>query len=169
MGMSAGRAANLARAAALFLTASVLQACSYPGNTYSFFAPNCVADAREHIEAADWSKVEIISLRIRQNEFNPMIIDLKQDRPYVIRIINADDTRHVFGAGDFFRSVALAKVDVGGDGDDQTCITRVNVEGGQTVEVVFVTVRDGRFEFADNFITSPWFDFGDPMGVIYVQ
>ncbi len=128
-----------------------------------------MADARERVEAADWSKAEIISVRIRQNEFYPMIIDLKRDRPYVIRITNGDDTQHVFGAGDFFRSVALAKVDVGGNGGDQTCITRVSVAGGQTAEVVFVTVRDGRFEFADNFITSPWFDFGDPMGVIYVD
>ena len=167
--MRAGRTANFAWAAALFLTVGVLQACSYPGNTYTFFGNNCVADARERVEAADWSKVEVISLRIRQNEFNPMIIDLKLDRPYVIRITNGDDRQHVFGAGDFFRSVALATVDVGGNGDDQTCITRVRIAGGQTAEVVFVTVRDGRFEFADNFITSPWFDFGDPMGIIHVQ
>ena len=160
----------MARAAALFLTASVLQACSYPGGTIgSFFTGTCVADARERVEAADWSKAEVIPIRIRQDEFNPMIIGLKRDRPYVIRITNADDTPHVFGAGDFFRSVAVAKVDISGDGDDQTCITRVAVAGGQTAEVVFVAVRDGRYEFADNFITSPWFDFGDAMGVIYIE
>ena len=160
---------NFARAAALFLLASALQACSYPGGSFSLFATNCVPDARERVEAADWSKVEVIPLRIRQNEFDPMIIDLRQDRPYIIRITNADDTRHFFGAGDFFRSVAVAKIDVGGDGDDRTCITRVSVDGGQTAEVVFVTVRDGRYEFADNIINSPWFDFGNPMGVIFVQ
>ncbi|MDP6574326.1 MAG: hypothetical protein QGI63_12320 [Rhodospirillales bacterium] len=167
--MSAGRAANFARAAAFFLTAGVLQACSYPGSNFSLFATTCVADARERVEAADWSKVEVIPLRIRQNEFNPMIIDLKQDRPYVIRITNADDKHHFFGASDFFRSVAVAKVDEGGDRDDRTCISRVSVGGGQTAEVVFVTVRDGRFEFADNLIDLPWLDFGNPMGIIYVQ
>ncbi|MDP6121505.1 MAG: hypothetical protein QF450_08915 [Rhodospirillales bacterium] len=153
--MSAGRAANFARAAAFFLTAGILQACSYPESNFSLFALTCVTDARERVETADWSKVEIISSRIRQNEFNPIIINLKQDRPYVIRITNADDTGHFFGASDFFRSVAVAKVDEGGDRDDRTCVTRVNVGGGQTAEVVFVTVCDGRFEFADNLIDSP--------------
>ena len=167
--MIAGRTANMARAAALFLTAGVLQACAYPGGTNSFFANTCVADARERVEAADWSKAEVIPIRIRQNEFNPMIIGLKRDQPYVIRITNADDAHHVFGAGEFFQSVAVAKVDMGGDGDDQTCITRVAIAGGQTAEVVFVAVRDGRYEFADNSIASPWFDFGDAMGVIYIE
>ena len=170
--MIAGRTAKLARAAAHFLTASVLQACTFPGGTYSLFESKCVADARERVEAADWSKAEIVPIRIRQDEFDPMIIGLKQDRPYVIRITNADDTHHVFGAEDFFRSVAVAAVDTvdtGDDGDGQTCITRVVIDGGQTVEVVLVTVRDGRYEFADNFITSPWFDFGGAMGVIYIQ
>ena len=163
------RGSNSARVAVLVLMMGVLQVCSFPGDSFSFFKNNCVSDARERNEAADWSKVAIIPSRIRQNEFEPMIIDLKQDRPYVIRITNADDRHHFFGAEHFFRSVALAKVDMLGNVEDQTCISRVDVAGRQTAEVVFVTVRDGRFEFADNFFTSPWFDFGNPMGVIYVQ
>ena len=123
-----------------------------------------MADARERIEVADRSKVEIILLRIRQNEFEPMFSDLKQDRPYVIRITNADDRHQFFGAEHSFRSVALAKIDMLGNVEDQTCISRADVAGGQTAVVMFVTIRDGRFEFADNFFTSPWFDFGNPMG-----
>jgi len=97
-----------------------------------------------------------------------MNIGLRRELPYVIRITNADDTHHVFGAGYSHRSVAVAKVNMSGNEGDQTCITRVYIVGGQTAEVVFVAVCGGRYEFSDNAFTSQWFYFGDAIGVIYI-
>ena len=158
-----------ARVFTLALAIFGLQACALQQGTHSFLARNCVEDARERIQAADWSKAEIISLRIRQSSFNPMIIGLKQNRPYVIRINNGDDSIHVFRAGEFFRSVALAKVEVDGFDSEDHCITAVSIDGGETAEIQLVAVRDGRYEFDDNPLLVPWVLIPGAVGIIYIE
>ncbi|MGB0672157.1 MAG: hypothetical protein ACPGNT_11735, partial [Rhodospirillales bacterium] len=62
------------------------------------------------LNGVDWSFAEVVNIHIRQNEFNPMVVSLQKDQPYVFRLTNRDEDDHTFRARDFFRNVAVASV-----------------------------------------------------------
>ncbi len=114
------------------------------------YAGKCMPDAAPHLEGVDWEAAETIDIRIRQDEFAPMVLTLNQGRAYVLRLTNADDgTRH-FRAAEFFESVAVAAVSVDGAETAPACPAGVRLAGGETAELRIVAVRDGRYPFDDS-------------------
>ena len=77
------------------------------------YAQGCPADAAERVQAADWARVRTITVRVRRDEFVPMIISFTQDRPYVLRLENVDRVSHVFRAPKFFEAIAMESATVG--------------------------------------------------------
>lgn len=161
--------ATMAKCLGMLLPLLALAGCAYHQGVNTLVTSRCVADAEQRVQEADWSQAKLVSLRIRQGEFSPMVLNLRVEQPYVLRITNGDDTSRVFRAAEFFENVALARVDVAGSVADESCIAAVVIGPRQTADVLFVTVRDGRYQFADNRVLSSLFDLGHPMGVIYVQ
>ena len=145
--------------------ASVVSACgSYQGQ---FYAQGCLADAAERVQAADWARVKTITIRVRRDEFEPMIISLTQDRPYVMRLENGDRASHVFRAPDFFKAIAMESATVGGRELAEDCPVRVVLEAEETAEFRFVAVRDGHYNFVDSLL--PFMSRGGPGGVIVIE
>ena len=133
------------------------------------FPIRCVADAAERVSGVDWLAAEAIEVGVRQGAFDPMIISLKRDAPYVIRITNRDDKPRYFRANEFFQSIALAKVVTGGREFDGRCISAVGVAANETAEIQFVAVRDGRYDFEDiRFMYAPAVA-GSGHGVVLIQ
>ncbi len=133
----------------LSVALALLSACGQDGVLSSFFG-GCIADAQKHINKADWGKTRTISIRIRQDEFEPMVFRLVQNRPYILVINNGDDSLHYFRAWEFFRSIALDQVTSGGQIFNGNCTAAVAIEPRKKIELRFVAVRDGRYDFEDN-------------------
>ena len=128
----------------------MLAACAVSNGVYTEFGAKCVDDSAERVAKVNWLEAETVDLRIRQGDYTPTIIRLRQDSPYVLRISNRDDRNRIFRANEFFGAIALAKVTMGEFKSEASCISAVVVPARETAEVRFVAVRDGRYEFEDN-------------------
>ncbi len=137
----------------------------------TFFDYNCPEDTDKQLEGVDWSRARTVGISIRQDEYDPMIIGLRQNRPYIFRLENRDDYAHTFMAGEFFRSVFTAKVTKGDQEFQVACLEGVRIEAMQTVEIQLLAARDGRYEFTDNTLPmfSPVSNPGGISGVISVE
>ena len=161
---------NGARTTLILFAALALSGCMSGAGVERLASANqCVADAAERVSGVDWLKAEAIELGIRQGAFDPMIIALKRDAPYVIRITNGDDESRYFRANEFFRSIALAKVVTSGEVFDATCISAVGVAANDTAEIQFVAVRDGRYDFEDIWFMYAPIVAGSGHGVVLIQ
>ncbi|SCA57161.1 exported hypothetical protein [Candidatus Terasakiella magnetica] len=129
------------------------------------------ADASGEIaEAAAWNDARNVTLTVRQNEFSPMIVHLKKDVPYVIKVVNKDQNSVSFNAGEFFENTSVDSINEAMY-EDETYPARakpqlksfvVPPKGERMVKLV--PVLEGRYEFEDNapgfflpnFSFSPW-------------
>ena len=130
-------------------------ACTTPDLDQYWSADSCREDTIQYVEGIDWSRARIVSIRIRQGEYDPLIIRLLQDQPYIFRIINRDDDFRDFRAVEFFDAVAVDNVSINGIDTGESCITTVTVPPMQTAELRLVAVRDGRYEFEDQPLPLP--------------
>jgi hypothetical protein len=133
---------------ALLLVIGILVSACAEKNIYAnLTSKSYISDQQEIIEAADWQMANTFEIRIRQNEFRPAIIRLKQGEPYIMLIENRDDITHILVAEEFFKTIAVRKI------LSQTLeITKVNLIGlhlfpGEIKEVHFIPARDGWFDF----------------------
>ena len=110
---------------ALLLVIGILVSACTEKNIYAnLTSKSYISDQQEIIEAADWQMANTFEVRIRQNEFRPAIIRLKQGEPYIMLIENRDDITHILVAEEFFRTIAIRKI------LSQTMeITKVNLIG----------------------------------------
>lgn len=104
-------------------------------------------DKKIIVDAADWKDAITFEIKIRQNEFRPSIIRLRQGRPYIMLIENRDEVNHFMLAQEFFKTTAIRKI-LTKDSE----ITGVNLVGiyldpGEIKEVHFIPIRDGWFDF----------------------
>ncbi|MEE9544035.1 MAG: hypothetical protein V3V55_00370 [Rhodospirillales bacterium] len=152
----------------LSTTLALLSACAQNVVTPAFF-DGCLADARKRVEEANWEKARTITIRIRQNEFEPMVFRLVQDRPYVLVINNNDESLHFFLAQKFFRSIALAEVTSGEQMFVGGCAAVVAVEPQKNVELRFVAVRNGRYDFEDSPHLLSFIRLGSASGSISIE
>ena len=106
---------NPTRSALLAAVALLLAGCTVTPDMVGFLAPSsCAKIEQKAVKFINWTKVPVVNVRIRQNEYLPMVIRLRQGWPYVIRILNRDDYGHVFQANTFFSRVAVIKTTIAG-------------------------------------------------------
>lgn len=128
---------------------------------------SCDTEAALQVKPADWEKAEVAAIRIRQNHFSPMIVHATKGRPTILRIVNGDDGFHTFRAGEFFANISVAKVVRGTDEDGPGCHGLVTIPAHKTVEIHFVGLNDGRYEFQDDLV--PALLSGGAMGIVDVR
>ncbi len=146
----------------------LLGACTFiPG--VSSIGPDCQEVDAKALKYVNWTQVPEVNVRIRQDEFSPMVIRLRQGWPYVIRIRNRDDSFHVFKAYDFFSSAAVIQTTLNGQKEDVTCYGAIVIPAYETAEIKLVATMDGRYEFEDNAFTFLSGFQGLPTGVIIVE
>ena len=159
---------TLARSSLFVAAALLLSACASPGDIINPVL-GCEEVNPEALKRVNWARVPEINVRIRHDEFSPMVIRMRQGWPYVFRLRNRDHTGHTFWADSFFRRVAVIQKSVGGEVEEQPCFGSVWVPPRQTVELRLVAVVDGHYEFEDN----PVFFLGGftdgPNGVIIIE
>ena len=108
-------------------------------------------------------------MRIRNNEFEPMIVQMTQGWPYTFRISNRDDHSHSFNASEFFRNVAVIRVTIDGVRQDETCFASLDIPGQKTAEMQMVAAVDGHFEFEDRWLPTTSLISGGADGVIVIR
>ncbi len=127
----------------------------------------CVKPDPETFKEVDWTVVRQIDIRVRQGDFTPNLIRMRQGAAYVLRINNRDDDTRRFNARDFFATLKVDRILVGDQELDDPCPTGLIVPPRRIVEIRFIADRDGRYEFDDSFL--PWFLSHGPDGILVVE
>ncbi|MBT7942857.1 MAG: hypothetical protein HN719_05825 [Alphaproteobacteria bacterium] len=158
----------LARSFALLAVLLLVSACVSPfGVTSSIYS--CAEVNEKAVKHINWTKVPVVNVRIRHDEFSPMVIRLRQGWPYVFRIRNRDDEGHAFKAYEFFKNVAIVQSSIEGEVEDNPCISALWVGPRKTAELRLVASVDGYYEFEDLpfFALTGFYD--GPQGVIIIE
>jgi uncharacterized cupredoxin-like copper-binding protein len=113
-------------------------------------AADYIANAGEIVKAADWEKMETITVELDDYSFAPQNLKLKAGQPYKLVIKNVGEKDHYYTAEKFFRSVAWRKVQTpkpnGGEVKAPFFTALEAYKEGGVVEAFFVTVDKGTFE-----------------------
>ncbi|MBM3731919.1 MAG: hypothetical protein FJW24_00390 [Acidimicrobiia bacterium] len=119
-------------------------------------------------DAVDWNAARLINVRVRHGEFQPSLIRLYQDRPYVMRIENRDSTSRRFQASGFLAAVHIQSITrSSGPATEVSCPYGISVAPREVVEVRFIAARDGRYEYRDDFL--PFMFGGIPDGIVHIE
>lgn len=137
------------------VAALILSACATNDGVVPQTAGACVSDTSKQTAGVDWGKAGIIELKIENDQFSPLTINLNKGQAYVLRISNKEKFLRGFEARDFFRSIALAGLTIGGKDYATPCVNTVNIAPQGTAELRFVTVREGEYPFANNSLLMP--------------
>jgi len=129
----------------------------------------CAVVSPKALKQVNWARVPQVNMRIRNNEFEPMIVQMTQGWPYTFTISNRDDRVHVFNAAKFLKSIATVRLTIDGKRQDNTCITRIIIPANATAEMQMVAAQDGHFEFEDNWLPPSSFISSGADGVIIIE
>jgi hypothetical protein len=145
-----------------------LSACNFlEVMDFSFSQVGCAFYPETKTGAVNWETARPVNMRIRQGEYWPMVLGFTAERPYVLRIHNADDDDRRFRASGFFDSIAVGLIRVGERDYDTTCLSAITIGPRQTAEIWFVAKRDGRYEFEDQLV--PYLFSNGANGVIHIS
>ncbi len=100
----------LLRAVFLAVVATGLTACQYVNEISTniglpFVGGSCIGKSKDKLRGVEWDKARVVEFRIRQGHFDPMLVQLSQNEPYVFRFVNRDEYEHVFRAPEFFKGL----------------------------------------------------------------
>lgn len=151
------------------LAAGGLTACAATSGVSTFTAGDCKQISQRAEAKINWARVPDVELAVRNGDFSPMVIRLKQGRPYVLRIRNRDDESRVFRAQDFFEKNAVVAIGIEGVRAAETCIAAISVPPRQSAEIRMVAITDGTYDFEDNAILIPMVMSGGPSGAIIIE
>ena len=129
----------------------------------------CATVSPKALKRVNWTRVPKVNMRIRNNEYEPMIVQMTQGWPYAFRIRNRDDRDHSFNAERFLKSMAVIRVTIDGKRQDETCISSLEIPARATAELHLVAAIDGYFEFEDNWLPAATLLSGGADGVIIVE
>ena len=148
----------------------LLGACTVlPGVSSGPAGSDCQTVDAKALKYINWTQVPEVNVRIRQDEFSPMIIRLRQGWPYIIRIRNRDDDNQVFRAYKFFSKVAVIQTTIDGQKEDITCYGAVVIPARTTAEIRLVASVDGHYEFENSYFSLLSGFQGLPTGVIIIE
>ena len=128
---------------ALMSAVTVIAGCqSMPGAS-----PNYVVDSAAIVKAADWDKMQTVTLTMEEHSYAPSTLTLKAGQAYKIELRNVGDHHHYFTAPEFFRSVAWRKLMVNNNAEikvDYVVATEVLKKRGQ-LDLYLVPVKTGTY------------------------
>jgi uncharacterized cupredoxin-like copper-binding protein len=97
------------------------------------------------LAAADWSRMETVTVTLADYMFTPSPIVFKEGVPTKLVIRNSAGHNHYFVSEEFFRNVATRKVQ-SSDGEVKApFISAVEVYKGKTVEWFLIPMKKGTF------------------------
>jgi uncharacterized cupredoxin-like copper-binding protein len=103
-------------------------------------------DFGKALAAADWSKMETVTVTLSEYAFTPSQLVFKEGVPTKLVIRNAGKEHHYFVSEPFFRAVATRKVQ-STDGEFKApFFTAVEVYAGKTAEWFLIPMKKGTFD-----------------------
>ncbi len=127
----------------------VLSACTSSSGVVDALQYGCPRVAK-HTNVTQWDKAMTLDITIQGGNFDPAGTYMTAFEPYVLRIVNKDDTARLFQDSDFFRTVALAGISIGGTKFQESCIRGVSIGPGQTAELRLVPLKEGTYYYQDS-------------------
>ena len=105
-----------------------------------------VENAAQIVKGTDWSKMQAVTVKIKEFSFNPDTLRFKKDAPYKLEIKNVGTEKHYFTATAFFKSVESRKVQSNTDGEIKApYFTALEVFPGRQLDFYFVPVKKGSY------------------------
>jgi hypothetical protein len=132
------------------------------------YLPGACPDSGGRLAGVEWDRARVVSIDVRQGNFDPIVIRVRRDDPYIFRFTNRDDFTRTFRSAGFFTSIAVEKINIGTEERIHPCVSSVDIPPNVPVEIYFVPVRDGRYEFEDPTLGIPLVFGGGANGVIYI-
>jgi uncharacterized cupredoxin-like copper-binding protein len=103
---------------------------------------NAGAQSESIPETVDWSRAQTIQVVMTNYAFTPNALQFRSNTPYHLRLVNNSGRDHSFDASDFFAAVGTAPED-----RSKIVAGKVEVEGGQAVDVKIVPAKPGAYKF----------------------
>jgi uncharacterized cupredoxin-like copper-binding protein len=103
-------------------------------------AAGAVACRGQAAASVDWSKAEVVELRMTEYEFVPRQLRFRRNVPYQLHLINIGREGHDFTAGDFLGAVEVRNADVLNESRTSTFL-----EPAHSVDIYFVARDAGLF------------------------
>jgi len=129
----------------------------------------CVELPAEALRKINWTRVPEIDIRVRNDEFEPMVITLRQGWPYIMTIHNRDFDDHGFHAPEFFESVSVIMTTIDGQRASNNCYDSVTVPPRKSAAIRLIAAVDGHYEFNDSSSIIPGFAATNAIGVINIE
>ena len=110
-------------------------------------AGDFVSDGAAIVKAANWDKMQTVTVTMEEHSYAPMQLKLKAGQPYKIELKNIGDKDHYYTAPDFFKSVAWRKLMVNKNAEikvDYVVATEVLKKTGQ-LDLYVVPVKKGSY------------------------
>jgi uncharacterized cupredoxin-like copper-binding protein len=105
-----------------------------------------IQDAPARVEAADWSKMQTITVHMNESAFSPDRMAFALGVPYKLEIINNSTAKHYFIAEKFFRAIATHHV-YNSDGEIRApYFSSLTVYPGRSLNLYFIPVKKGFYD-----------------------
>lgn len=106
-----------------------------------------VPNSADIVKAADWTKMETVTVEIDEHDYAPRALRLKAGQPYKIVMKNMGEKDHYYTAPEFFRSVATRKAMVNGQAEIKAPYFTAfeMMKGGGQLDLYVVPVTKGTF------------------------
>ncbi|HBO69549.1 MAG TPA: hypothetical protein DD658_05150 [Deltaproteobacteria bacterium] len=102
-------------------------------------------EASRALAAADWSRMETVTVTLTEHAFTPSAVALREGVPTKLVLRNQGTEPHYFVAEEFFGTIASRKVQ-SSDGEVKAPrFTAVEVYPGKTIEWFLVPLRKGNY------------------------
>ena len=106
-----------------------------------------IQDGAALVKAADWNKMETVTVELGEYHFHPMDLKLKAGQPYKIELKNVGEKHHYYTAPEFFKNVAWRKLMVNGQAEikvDYVNALEVLKKPGQ-LDIYIIPVNKGTY------------------------
>jgi len=106
-----------------------------------------IANGAEVVKAANWEKMQTVTVTMEEHSYEPMQLRLKSGQPYKIELKNVGEKDHYYTAPEFFRSVAWRKLMVNKNAEikvDYVTATEILKKNGQ-LDLYVVPVTKGSY------------------------
>ena len=105
-----------------------------------------VEDASARVKAADWSKMQTVSVVMEEYSYTPSDLQFKAGVPYKLQIQNKGTAKHYFTADTFFKAIATRKVQSNADGEIKApYFSALEVFPGRSLDLYFIPVNKGSY------------------------
>lgn len=104
-------------------------------------------EASRVLTAADWSKMETVTVTLTEHAFSPSAVALREGVPTKLVLRNEGTGPHYFVAEEFFKTIASRKVQFSDGEVKAPRFTAVEVYPGKTLEWFLVPLRKGSYDF----------------------